>query len=310
MLIQLTDDVINNKDALYCVINILNSHKDNHSLTDDTLSKLNDKFESGSMEQKFYHTLYLSSINNIKYTFKINVVLDEEDLDKYNISYKNLNAALSVKSLVLVEHEINDKAFVMMLLNIIGKRKIVEQLYCSWDFSHSGGCGYMPDKIDLEINQKKYTRMCVIVDSDKYYENQGLEKNKLNIIKKGKECNVIVNVLKKREAENYIPDDIFSKFQNPAYRENFDKISTLSQEQKDYLDYKYGFHGKGKSYDNIAYNGLFSDISKEAMSFNGFTDKILSTCFSENLNLITKESFVGGVIEEFTSIANSIEMIL
>ncbi|EOX4391092.1 hypothetical protein ACPF45_002623, partial [Vibrio cholerae] len=230
--------------------------------------------------------------------------LTTNDLDEY----------LSKYPLVIVENEINDLKFIKTILYATGNRKILDTFGKLWDISSIGGCGQIPELLERKIETKTPPcRIFVLHDSDKYYPQDNLNKTHVNIINKCMSLGVSFHTLKRREAENYITDEIVldRNKKNPDFCEAWMK---LTEAQKSHYDFKYGF--SNKKHDHKDYNGLFSRITIEMQKSlqNGFGKDISNDVYIqenyfyyENAKLI---AWSMNAMHEFNKISNKIKGIL
>ncbi len=152
---------------------------------------------------------------------------------------------------------------------------------------HMGGSGQI-ERTLKRIRQEAPgpMRTVVIVDSDRLAPEQETYKTR----QLGKFCptyNATGFILRKREAENYIPLNVLSYAGGSRVNRIFQSFKSLSQKQRDYFDMKKGFPSKGiPEEQKTLYNDL-SDYHIEKLK-HGFGDKCWEL-FREHIKLFKEE---------------------
>ena len=289
------------------------SHRENHSLDVSNIQDLMNNSNISNTDMEYLKRLVVASgYKNFSYGITVTVSNNRN----YTIRASQLNETLSRKAVLILENEFSDAAFIEMVMKSQGKGYLLESKNKSWEIKGAGGCGEIPKHIKNEsAKMKGLNRIVVIHDSDRLNPTCDISEVQQKIIDTAKEQDVICCTLQKREIENYIPDSIISSLDH-ARKTIIQKFNTLSVEQKDYYDYKFGFKKRGghREKNDDLFNGLYSDINDDVYQAikNGFGKDIADLAYAKDKTL-TKGDFdtrCGKISSEFINICQAIERVL
>jgi hypothetical protein len=190
---------------------------------------------------------------------------------------------LRQSAVLVLENEHSDVEFIKMVLNCLKSRRLLETLGYFWVANGGGGCGEILKLVNKSIEQiEDHRRVCVVHDSDRLYPGAALQKIQNIIIEGCNDLGVDCVTLRKREIENYILDGVVRKLDvisEPIKKQFF----SLTNDQKDYFDYKVGFKKLRKN--DIGYGGLYDDLDDDSISEvrNGLGKDIAKLAFSPDM---------------------------
>ncbi|HGS5166279.1 TPA: hypothetical protein ACMDUA_003576 [Vibrio harveyi] len=312
MQIKISDELLNNKPELERFLHYISMKGISHSICTENINEVLKSTSQQPMIKETIKGLLEKQINNIQ--FKNTIEVSVNDSSKGKITIGKLDAYLSKSPLVVVENEINDLSFIQTILYATGNRKIADTHGKLWEISSIGGCGQIPALLEQKISNKTpSSRIFVLHDSDKHYPQESLSKTHTNIINKCKRLGVKYHTLKRREAENYIIDEIILN-RNKTDIDFCNAWEELTSAQKSHYDFKYGF--SNKPYNHKDYSGLFSNISESMRQslHNGFGKDISSEVYiKEHYSYYEPKKITAwssNVMHEFRKISESIKDIL
>jgi hypothetical protein len=260
MIFSFNDDIFNdlNDDTLHLLdkiwINSLGRHDlfiGDNRLLDAIINS--DWYKEGirKSSKEYIDSCFRASINIKRRNVNI-IVSNEEECYTLVEADEILNKTFHL----ILENIEYDKYFFQAIVNcfINESKKVKLHLEKGWLIVVNGG----GNNISNVLNEKKvrynkpefpkhasiYLRSFVIIDSDKKYPSENEVSNeKQNLLNNIKEVLVTsYHVLKKREIENYLPDETFK-----SIRHNDDFVNaylSLNDLQKDYLDVENGLPDK------------------------------------------------------------------
>lgn len=174
---------------------------------------------------------------------------------------------------IILENNKNDSYFIRAIIEYFDKEGTVkEHLKNGWiRFENAGGCtnvmnflkGYFQtyESIALKNNrpENQYFRGFILLDSDKEYPTQVKKKQYEDLEKELKNNGIDnIHILEKRMMENYMPDEVFKALKKSLKQQDLldwiQVYETLTDEQKDYLDYHKG--------SKISWNTLTGELAK------------------------------------------------
>lgn len=128
----------------------------------------------------------------------------------------------------------------------------------AWEIDTAGGIGGIPDRIERAVEDARAegrpVRLFVLCDSDRRWPDDtahGSVKALRNVDEMCKQNSVAYHVLRKRCAENYIPDEVFEAVRDEPSQANhsarFDALLRLSSPQRDYFPIKDGLDDAERS---------------------------------------------------------------
>jgi len=215
------------------------------------------------------------------------IVSSQSDINAFNI--EEAIRFFNQPVYIILENDFNDEFFIEALINNFKKaskriRKHKDEIWLK--IENAGGANNIPNKINALFklfptqSDKKCLRIIVIMDGDKEFPEMEYKQDKLNIISFCEINKISLIILKKREMENYIPDEVLEDI---AFNENddyFEAYLQLNPFQKDYFDIENGFGNKN-----------FNSLSPEIQSFYSEIDV-------ENYKILRKgiqnDKFKGG----------------
>jgi hypothetical protein len=214
---------------------------------------------------------YTESVNKTRREIKL--IISSNDSGKFSL--KEATEILNKPLSIILENIQNDKYFIDALLRCFESesKEIVLHEKNGWLIFENGGGNNIPNVIngrkqrfennknDFPKNSSAYLRMFILLDSDKKYpsndEIAGEKKNLLDIIKQN---NIPYWVTKKREMENYMPDEAIAEI---SYNDNYiSAYLKLKPEQKDFFDIENGFNDVNFDSLENEIRLLYSDIDK------------------------------------------------
>ncbi|MFK7798411.1 MAG: hypothetical protein AB8E82_13240 [Aureispira sp.] len=186
----------------------------------------------------------------------------QEGINAYNITeaIRFFNAPVGL----ILENSLNDSYFIRAIFQHFGTSTrdstniLLSFVDNGWiSFVNAGGWTNIKNYIEerkqaletfASLQDKppeKYLRYFVLMDSDKGYASDSTVR-KDNLKEQLEALGCEVHVLQKRAMENYMPDEVIQDLGAP-YASWIDVYNHLSDEQKDYLNYKDGMKRKGIS---------------------------------------------------------------
>lgn len=162
---------------------------------------------------------------------------------------------------IILENNKNDSSFVRAIIyhfdakTARGNQILVDFVNNGWiQFENAGGCTNVANFIEGKLQSfnelaarngtdpQKYLRCMVLLDSDKEFATQPKKSDyvKLEAYLRSKGITNF-HFLEKRMMENYMPDEVIDSISETKTKPWIDVYKTLSQEQKDFLNYKSGF---------------------------------------------------------------------
>lgn len=303
MQVKINENIVRDPALLREVLICLSAHAKRHSVETSSTIKLMGIIPA-PLQEMVKGLITVSSNRSYKFTIEV----DNNSNNNESFSVNELNQYLSKSSVVIMENETSDGMFLDVILKTLEEHKIISGKNDSWEIRGAGGCGEIVSAITNEcVKFKKKPRIFVIHDSDLTYPGQPLDKAHTNIKDKAKESGVYEFMLKKREVENYIPDDSIRYLNNKL--DVLEQFTPLTKIQKDYFDYKKGLASSSAEYQNV-YSDL-SENTRESIK-SGFGKHIATKVFSSDYNF-TKEKFnerCDTIIPEFQEICKIIKEIL
>jgi hypothetical protein len=221
-----------------------------------------------------------------------------------SVNNSNIAEALSdlhLPAVVVCEDVVTDAAFVRALANIFSRGEIADALFAHRIAFANGGGARLPwaARSEMEKFQIK-PRVFVLFDSDSLTPG---EQTKSHAAAEAlRDDGASVHVLRRREAENYIPPRAIhhggvriGKFNRQRdLSRALTALKNLSTEQYSHYDFKKGF--KAKSFAPVKpmpeQVALFSNLNSRTLRTlgQGFGDKILA-CVVEHQDILTIDDF-------------------
>lgn len=157
---------------------------------------------------------------------------------------------------IILENSLNDAYFVKALIHFFENTGEAERhLENNWiEFENAGGCDNIINFIEgksqsfnnLPKNNHQYLRILNIMDSDKKFPDDKIRANKLKTLRYLVNNNCSSHILRKRNMENYLPDEMLDSI--PHYNVNKDLINIYKMFsnpfQKDFFNISKGFTNK------------------------------------------------------------------
>lgn len=230
--------------------------------------------------------LFTASININKRDIKYNIsAQDNSDFYSLEEAIEILSKPLSI----VVENIEYDKFFIETLFKHFKEESVLINLHYKngWIIFENGGGNNIPNvinerkkrfeenKVVFTKDSSKYLRMFIIIDSDKKYPSEKeIADDKSKLLDNIKYYNIPYWVTKKREMENYLPDEAFREI---SYNEEYiNAYLKLRPEQKDFFDIEKGFPDINFDkldpelkdlYSNLEGTEDFKTLRKEKMQF-------------------------------------------
>lgn len=208
---------------------------------------------------------------------------------------------------IILENSLNDSYFLKALFNNFKKqsRKIKRHLSNGYIvFQNAGGCNNISNEIDntknsfdkLPKENHKYLRCFILIDSDKSYPKQEHSQSRKNLLEYLDQNKITsFHILEKREMENYLPDEVLKKIDDP--NDFIKSYLNLNPIQKDYFDIEKGFPDKNINSMGQEIQELYGDVSEETFHIfrkNGLASQEFKSEFPKyfNSDLVTRESLL------------------
>ncbi|XHR93163.1 hypothetical protein ACFJIV_22950 [Mucilaginibacter sp. UC70_90] len=162
---------------------------------------------------------------------------------------------------IILENNKNDASFIRAIIyhfdqtTADGKQVLVDFMHNGWlQFENAGGCTNVENFIEGKLqsfnelaaknnsDNHKYLRCIVILDSDTEFDGQPKKSQYLKLESYLHKKNITnYHFLEKRMMENYMPNEVVNSISDKSTKAWIDVYNTLSDKQKDYLNYKSGF---------------------------------------------------------------------
>jgi len=305
--------LLNNAEDKILFFSGMLSHRESHTLEISNIEELIRSDSLNETEKEYLRRLTVASSYK-NYDLEVTISISDELDNTFKAS--QLNDILSRKAIIILENEFSDAAFIEAVLKSQDKEHLIDVRDISWEIKGAGGCGEIPKHIISESKKmKSLKRIIVVHDSDRMFPTSTINDIQQKIIDTANAHGVTCCTLEKREIENYIPDKLISSVDD-ARKNIVSHFKSLTVNQKDHYDYKYGFKKKGgyKKRDDTAFNGLYDDLSDEVYDSikNGFGKDIAELVYKKDTK-ISKHDFAarcGRINAEFNIICEAIERIL
>lgn len=261
-----------NFDKLDKILDLIISDRHEGIIKDFTIEDTEWFKDARSIKKDFIKELLIKSASSNK---EPNFILSDKNEVESNI-FTLIDGLIFLENKVLIflENSYNDEKFIRSLFSKFkeGERSNTF-LKKGWiEIKNCAGSGGVVKQIyaelrkyrDRELENHKYIKAFVLIDSDKKYPLHYVDKSQ--IINCCKEFNIDLHILEKREMENYLPISILELDKN-VESDKIEALKSLSDVQLDYYDLDEGFdvtsinqlHGK---YNNL-YKGISSKVFKE-----------------------------------------------
>ncbi|MCP9768455.1 hypothetical protein EGI22_11065 [Lacihabitans sp. LS3-19] len=216
--------------------------------------------------QKELENLFIKSANIPKKSSKM-IISNSCDDDSYSISEAEIILTTPLK--IILENIEYDSYFLDAIISCYPKwgQKIKEQQSKGWiEYINGGGesisnvvvilkARFEEQKENFPKDSHRYVRAFILLDSDKKYPNDPTIKPLHTAVS---ESYLPYYVLKKREKENYLPNEIFDEIEN---NENFiQAIKRLTPIQLDFFDLEDGLPDKNFNQLDQNLQNLYSSI--------------------------------------------------
>lgn len=194
------------------------------------------------------------------------IVQQTETHDRFNIDEAIIYFNQPV--LIILENDLNDSHFFNVIFSNFPEisKKIRHHKKNAWlKYSNAGGCTNIINHINAIITSYaalpkdnfRYLRCFVLIDSDKYYPAMKLNNARDTLITFLKDNNIPHHILEKREAENYIPNEVLVTV-GGDYLQSY---MNLNPTQKDFFDVEKGFHKKDFKNLEVEIQKLYNSVS-------------------------------------------------
>lgn len=256
MLIEIKDNIFSGNDfkGLNFLIQ-LSTYKHRYDLFVD-LSSVQD-FE-------FYKRLDSEDKSILEDYFNQSIQNSQAECPRYTVSgtgIEHFNLEEAIRFFVqpvsiILENSLNDAYFIKALIRFFDNTgEVTKHLNNNWiQFENAGGCDNIINFIEgksqsfnnLPKNNYQYLRIMTVMDSDKKFLNDKLRPNKLKTLRYLIGNNCSSHILRKRNMENYLPNEILDS--TPRYNTNKDLINIYKNFnnpfQKDFFNISKGFTNK------------------------------------------------------------------
>ncbi len=187
----------------------------------------------------------------------IRIVVCQTSDDDYSLAPDDAYSALNRAGYIVVEDAESDSVFVRAIIQAFNNVTLYEALEMKWlSFKHMGGCGQLERTLRrLREEAPGPMRAVVLTDSDRRLPDEET-KNERTVRELCGEYDIEGYVLKKREAENYLPIPLLNNSGEIAV---FRAFKRLSQLQRDFFDMK---HGLPDDCDLESQTDLYADVDK------------------------------------------------
>lgn len=265
-------------------------------------------------DKRLINNFAVASVRRIRNKKIINISENGGDVE-FNLkeAYIFLRQAL----IVLVENSEFEPHFLNAIFdNFDHSGEINHAKQMQWlRFSNGGGAN--DNAITGEIQQSfnhpfltkpksTYLRYFVIKDSDKKYLDEVISQSKTRFLIQN---NIPHHILYKREKENYVPDEVFKKYESiRAATDYIGAYLRLNEHQKDFLDIELGFSRKSEGERvlidrnelDVELKEFYRRISNDdykvlGMGFSGKYPKSIKADFSKEFNKLTKTEMFGRI---------------
>lgn len=176
------------------------------------------------------------------HSIRITVATDTAEITGTRLSPQHAYRSLNRPGYVAVEDAESDRAFLDAMVHAFDRFPIYEALKNNWiELEHMGGCGQL-ERTLKRIRQKAPgpMRTLVLLDSDRLLPEEETE-NVRNVNRLCPDFNACGHVLRKREAENYLPIGVLFHGKVKFAR----TFNQLTRKQRDFFDMKKGFPASG-----------------------------------------------------------------
>lgn len=225
---------------------------------------------------------------HLAHTLRLTVSVAESPPD--SLAPEEAERVLGLPVYVVVENAESDRAFLDAMIRAFGRTVLRGALDRGWcEIVGAGGSGEIKKRVKelLDKVKKGPRRILVLKDSDRLLPEGPSEDRRVS--KAGDEYrdihDVSIAILRKREIENYLPDDALGRIHAdklPALR----AFRRLRPDQRDHYDMKYGFKRDPKHGDPILppeQEELFRDVDPRDL-------RALCGGFGENVWKLFEES--------------------
>lgn len=275
MWIEIKKDIFENADfkGLNFILQLLTWYPTNsiprYNLFVDweKINHLDNYNQLSELDKKVIETEFNDAITNDVFDGRYIITNNNKSQSHNRLNIEEAIMFLNQPVNIVLENSLNDSYFLNAIFYYFDKKldgdkqRLVEFVKNNWvQFVNAGGWTNINNYIKGQlksydylsaINQKEnysYLRCFVMMDSDKEYPSQVMQ-DKENLKDELEKQNIKVHILKKRAMENYMPDEVMQDIPNlrtsfRRFRAWVEVYSSLSSEQKDFLNYKNGFSKK------------------------------------------------------------------
>ena len=194
--------------------------------------------------------LQLSFNKYIQEGLSSDILVSETDTEHLNLdeAIRYLSQPVSI----VLENSQNDSYFLKAMFRHLDEKGVAQKhLDEGWlQFENAGGAGNIKNFIEGKMQsfdslpkaKHHYLRAFVLIDSDRKHKDDGISRDKQNVVAFLNKNQIPNHCLAKREMENYLPDEAFEEILD---NRNFvDAYLRLTPEQKDYFDIEKGLPNK------------------------------------------------------------------
>jgi len=157
---------------------------------------------------------------------------------------KDAEACLREPGRLLVENDESDAAFVEAMVEAHGATDLWYAFQNDWlVFDHAGGGGNIPRRLrDLASRHPGPPRFMALTESDRQTPSSPNSRAAEEVLTCAQELQCQAVVLRKRETENYLPDEALHLLNaHRPHRPRLRAFQKLSEAQRDHFDMKRGF---------------------------------------------------------------------
>ncbi|MBK9638755.1 MAG: hypothetical protein IPO63_13425 [Bacteroidetes bacterium] len=256
-----------------------------------------------------------------------NSIVNQSSKIDYVVSVETSNDSFNVQEaklffnqpfILILENSNNDGYFINALIKCFRKRskKIALHKENRWlQYGMGGGCNNIVNFItaliksyeglELPKASNNYLKCMVLIDSDKEFETDNTKPDRVKLFTFLKENGIRYHEFKKREMENYLPDEVLESI--PEIDEYIQYYLQLSPIQKDYFDIENGFNNKKLSQLPMEVQDLYSDLDettigvlRKGMTISNFKGSLFKAEFPKLFEheKVTKESLLSRTIHQ------------
>lgn len=210
-----------------------------YSYSETLKSLVMEQYYSGDNEKKIVRVTENKTMNSSReksYYNGLLLVEDQKDKSYHYIDVSKIDSYLGKSLYITVENSESDKTFIQTVYKLFRGRELCTEK----EVQFLNGGGDTTHQVVIE-NSEAPVRMICIIDSDKKYPQQEYQKIK-DITSTCEERKIELFILKKREIENYIPDETLKSWLIKSNRKSEVSHSyfEMSHAQKSYFDMKKG----------------------------------------------------------------------